>query len=380
MDKKDNIQELFNNRFSDFEADVDSQVWDNIQSELANTGGGSSTGVEKSIFSNATTWVAAVGVSAILGVGYVMFSDETITEEPISSTETVSSKNMNSEESSDNVTVEFDASENKENIAESVTSDNIAQTEDKEEAQTSYYENDTSSDPGVIYLEKVPASTGNSSTAKENSVNVTESENEVSSTSKIVEVEAATPNTVVMASQSSVLAMPMGGMAPLEVTFSTLAENPVKIKWDFDDGNKSEEVSPNHVYQSPGIYFVTMIAELESGEVVMDKAVVEVKPKVVNNETVLTHSEIKVGNVFTPNSDGDHDELVIICKGMQSFSMSIYSVNGQLVYQTENPSEYWNGTDQNGQQVEEGTYYYLINAIGEDQNIYAPKGYISVYR
>jgi len=112
----------------------------------------------------------------------------------------------------------------------------------------------------------------------------------------------------------------------------------------------------------------------------MDKAVVEVKSPLVKKEEVTTRSQIRVGNVFTPNGDGEHDVFKVICTGMESFSMSIYSVNGQLVFQTENPQEFWDGTDIGGQQVPEGTYYYLINAIGEDQNIYAPKGYISVFR
>jgi len=375
VDKKDNIQELFNNRFNDFEADVDSQVWDNIQSELANAGGAPTSGVEKSLFSNATVWVAAVSVSAVMGIGYLMFGSSTDEDVSTSNTELVENKEI--------VTQEEPKTENS-NENEIVGSTTEQGADESEVSDTKAESNLPAQNTSTQKEETTPKTENvNESSIKPNAITVAETKPEKSveptRTSEIVEVEAATPNKIEMASQSSVLASPMGGLAPLDVAFSTLAENAVQIKWDFDDGAKSDEVSPNHTYENSGIYFVTMIAKLESGEVVMDKAVVEVKAKTKEIET-SNHSEIRVGNVFTPNGDGENDEFVIICKGMQSFSMSVYSVNGQLVFQTENPSEYWNGTDRNGNEVEEGTYYYLINAIGEDQNIYAPKGYISVYR
>ena len=378
MDKKDNIKELFNNRFSEFEADVDSHVWDNIQSELTNTGGAPNLGVEKSVFSNATVWVAAISVSAILGIGYFMLDstksednfNSNNTEELVKSRENVTTKepktdSIEEKETGGDALVQ---NSNKQNVEDAVADPKLA-TKNTESPNVELN--------SVVENEEVESSKQSSKTkVKTTSKKIVESNRN----SGRVAMNAATPNKIEIAAQSSVLAMPMGGMAPLDVEFSTLAENPVRIKWDFDDGNKSEEVSPNHMYETPGIYFVTMIAELESGEIVMDKAVVEVKPRAVKSDETPTQSEIRVGNVFTPNGDGDHDEFVIICKGMQSFSMSIYSVNGHLVFQTEDPLNYWDGTDTNGDKVVAGTYYYLINAIGEDQKIYAPKGYINVFK
>ncbi|WP_170226046.1 malectin domain-containing carbohydrate-binding protein [Robertkochia marina] len=58
------------------------------------------------------------------------------------------------------------------------------------------------------------------------------------------------------------LAFPVTGPAPLEVAFdgskSSALNNIVSYKWDFGDGNTSEEISPIHTYTTPGKYNSTL--------------------------------------------------------------------------------------------------------------------------
>ena len=76
---------------------------------------------------------------------------------------------------------------------------------------------------------------------------------------------------------------------------------------------------------------------------------------------------ILVYNEFTPNNDGFNDYFVV--KGILNYSSSvqIYNRNGNLVFETENYQNNWNGIAtvsgvlNSGDDLPSGTYYYVIN-------------------
>jgi len=78
-------------------------------------------------------------------------------------------------------------------------------------------------------------------------------------------------------------------------------------------------------------------------------------------EEFLIEVEFRVPNVITPNDDGYNDCLNIF--GLpDNTEFSIYNKNGLLVYHT---LEYgydfcWDGTDQNGEPLKAGTYWYAL--------------------
>jgi len=76
---------------------------------------------------------------------------------------------------------------------------------------------------------------------------------------------------------------------------------------------------------------------------------------------------ILVYNEFTPNNDGFNDYFVV--KGILNYSsrVQIYNRNGNLVFETENYQNDWNGIAtvsgvlNSGDDLPSGTYYYVIN-------------------
>lgn len=58
-----------------------------------------------------------------------------------------------------------------------------------------------------------------------------------------------------------------GGCPPLTVDFTNQSTNAVTYLWDFGDGSTSPQENPTHVYQSPGMYDVTLYAFGVSGNV-----------------------------------------------------------------------------------------------------------------
>jgi len=74
-----------------------------------------------------------------------------------------------------------------------------------------------------------------------------------------------------------------------------------------------------------------------------------------------------VPNAFTPNGDGKNDELRVIQTCLiYKYKMQIYNRFGQMVFVTYNLEDRWNGT-MNGRELEQGTYYYQIEATLDDE-------------
>jgi len=66
---------------------------------------------------------------------------------------------------------------------------------------------------------------------------------------------------------------PTGGLTPLEVGFVNLSENGSSYHWEFGDGGTSTALSPEYVYENPGVYTVSLMVENPDG--MMDEMVKE---------------------------------------------------------------------------------------------------------
>jgi gliding motility-associated-like protein len=81
----------------------------------------------------------------------------------------------------------------------------------------------------------------------------------------------------------------------------------------------------------------------------------------LSNEICVTNCPIyELPNVFTPNNDGQNDQLNPrgLCF-VERVDIKFYNRWGQLVFETEDPSINWDGTNLNGEPLSDGTYYYV---------------------
>src|SRR5690606_20240432 len=77
--------------------------------------------------------------------------------------------------------------------------------------------------------------------------------------------------------------------------------------------------------------------------------------------TIEVFSDFEVPNVITPNNDNVNDVFKI--KGlMPNTELLIVNRWGNLIYQTDNYDNTWNGRDMNGNPVPDGVYMYKVNA------------------
>ncbi len=69
--------------------------------------------------------------------------------------------------------------------------------------------------------------------------------------------------------------------------------------------------------------------------------------------------EVFVPNILTPNGDGQHDRLEIFGNCLQNFTFTIYNRWGEVVFETTDLSETWDGTYK-GQAVNNAVFHYLL--------------------
>lgn len=171
------------------------------------------------------------------------------------------------------------------------------------------------------------------------------------------------------------------GFTPLEVTFANNSSTPLSDKditsiWSFGNGTTrtttQASVMPIVTYNAPGTYTIVMYANkgacLDSTAVVID---------------VEAASRITIPNVFTPNKDGVNDLFFVRMDNLNEISAVIIDRWGHKVYELVNSNNgniEWDGTDQRGNEVAEGTYYYVIKATGKDGQTFDENGTITLIR
>lgn len=90
-----------------------------------------------------------------------------------------------------------------------------------------------------------------------------------------------------------------------------------------------------------------------------------------------------IPNVFTPNGDGVNEYFQPqFREGISGLQVNIYDRWGKLVFQTNDPSAYWDGTFK-GKQVPEGVYFWRIQYLCLDRMedmMVKQEGHLSLFR
>ncbi|PCI92709.1 MAG: hypothetical protein COB15_17355 [Flavobacteriales bacterium] len=81
-------------------------------------------------------------------------------------------------------------------------------------------------------------------------------------------------------------------------------------------------------------------------------------------------SSMIIPNIFTPNQDGFNDLfLPFLGLDLESINSKIFNRWGQLIYQSNQINEGWNGRTTAGIKVSEGTYFYIIEVVIKENGI-----------
>ena len=95
----------------------------------------------------------------------------------------------------------------------------------------------------------------------------------------------------------------------------------------------------------------------------------------INPETLIF-----VPNAFTPNGDGKNEIFFATAVGIKDFSLKIFNRWGEVMFETNDPSEGWNGMHPSGKEAVQGVYTWTVFAKGENDKLIEKRGKLSLLR
>jgi gliding motility-associated-like protein len=98
--------------------------------------------------------------------------------------------------------------------------------------------------------------------------------------------------------------------------------------------------------------------------------------------TVFVSSDVIVGvpNAFSPNGDGFNDGFTIIVRGqLAAYNLQVYNRWGELVFESTNQDNSWNGTFE-GEDQPIGSFVYYLTYQDLDGETFAQQGSVTVVR
>ena len=84
-------------------------------------------------------------------------------------------------------------------------------------------------------------------------------------------------------------------------------------------------------------------------------------------------------NAFTPNGDGLNEAFQYPPIPYPYYRFRVFGRDGQLLFHTEDPRQYWDGSAGNGQ-VPPGTYFYELSTVDCHGRPVSMKGPLRVLR
>lgn len=104
---------------------------------------------------------------------------------------------------------------------------------------------------------------------------------------------------------------------------------------------------------------------------------------------IYEQCRVVVPNIITPNGDNTNDYFVIRNNSdYDKISLQIYNRWGNLIFESNDYQDDWNGKDMNGDPVNDGVYFYTATPAGDkyiyresdEENPYLMHGYVHVVR
>jgi gliding motility-associated-like protein len=158
-----------------------------------------------------------------------------------------------------------------------------------------------------------------------------------------------------------------------EVTFTDLSKEVERWFWRFDRYGTSNDQNPVFSFPDTGLMRVLLVVTHPEG----------CKDTLVKFIDVLPEIRWFMPNAFTPNGDGSNEGFLGkgFLLGASDFTMTIWNRWGELVFETKDPNEAWNGrAQQSGGVSPAGVYVYRVTFTGPRGQQFEYKGFATLVR
>jgi gliding motility-associated-like protein len=156
-----------------------------------------------------------------------------------------------------------------------------------------------------------------------------------------------------------------------EVTFTNNSTNSTSWSWLFGDGASSSSQNPIHTYADTGCYIIELVA-LDDNEC-----------SDTTDQTICVLDDLKsiinIPKSFTPNGDGINDFFKIIGTNVNTFKLLIHDRWGNLIFQTKDIEEGWDGKYKNTP-CQQDAYTFTLNATFLNGDDFKQTGIITLIR
>jgi|688.fasta_scaffold116736_1 gliding motility-associated-like protein len=160
------------------------------------------------------------------------------------------------------------------------------------------------------------------------------------------------------------------------ISFSILSGGNIsQVSWNFDDpssgaNNTSTSLTPTHLFSATGTYNVRCIVTASCGVDTINKSISIVSCNCIQS----------IPAAFTPNGDGINDRWIINKQNcFRQVDVNVYNRYGSLVFSKKNYENEWNGTYRS-KPLPDGTYYYVVNALGINGSVQNLRGDLTILR
>lgn len=154
-----------------------------------------------------------------------------------------------------------------------------------------------------------------------------------------------------------------------EVHFFNQSSGANFYTWDFGDGTGSSDENPTHTYLLSGDYLACLTANNDGG--CPDQACTFI--------TVRLIPVVDVPNAFSPNGDGQNDVLYVRGQDVKTLGFKVFNRWGELVFETNNIKNGWNGIYK-GTEQEMEVYVWTLTATFSDGKAAVKSGNVTLLR
>jgi gliding motility-associated-like protein len=143
--------------------------------------------------------------------------------------------------------------------------------------------------------------------------------------------------------------------------------------WQFSNLGTSREQNPVFAFPDTGRQEIRLIVTHPQG----------CQDSIVKFIDVIPEVRYFLPNAFTPDNDGSNDEYrgTGLFLGISNFSLNIWNRWGEVIFQTNNPEEGWNGKKNNeGEESPNGVYVCTVRFNGPRGERYEYKSFATLIR
>jgi len=161
---------------------------------------------------------------------------------------------------------------------------------------------------------------------------------------------------------------------------------PVWYVWDWGDNTPNDTIEqPSHIYLKAGSYTISLTVGTYTDPVC---TTTWIRDNAVDLENA---GDIIVPNIFKPDSDSPRDETIPefgyknylfyppVVTPLRKYHFVIFSRTGQLLFETTDPKQGWNGYFR-GRLCDEGVYIFKIDGVFETGQSFSKMGDLTLLR